>query len=139
MEYEELKAEYEKTSILLNLEVNKLLFKEFPEFYKQVEDDCNIDLAYVMAGEFTRFLLEKYKKNDLDTVRRGFDFIEQLHLNKEHKIRELATIGYLESMLGTDLSRSDNFLNFLGVESKKWWDKLNKFWNGDIMALRDDN
>lgn len=107
-------------------EVYENLIQWFPGFYI---DDEDRSLQYIVGSYFIRFLIDKYNDKDLDTLKRGFQFIENLHLSEDRKVRELATIGYLENMLNTQLSKSDQFLGLLGVESKKNWLQLNKFWN----------
>ena len=76
-------------------DVNKALLLEFPTF--SVDED-DFELPYIVAGWFTKFILEAYQRGDKDTYIRGLQFIEMLHLDDTHKVRELATIGYLESI-----------------------------------------
>lgn len=120
-------------------EVNRILLSEFPDFSVDADD---LDLPYIVAGWFTKYILEAYLNNDKKTYLCGLNFIETLHLSSVDKARELATIGYLESIQNTwpqDLLLSNIPFNDLGDESKKWWVKLNNFWEGNVQALSDEN
>jgi len=114
------------------------LLSEFPAV--EVDED-EYELPYVVAGWFTNFILKAFKNGDRETYLSGLDFIERLHLSDTHRVRELATVGFLESIQNTwsrELLDADIPFNDLGEESKKWWIKLNRLWNGDINALRYD-
>lgn len=120
-------------------EVNKTLMSVFPMFTVDKDD---FDLPYVVAGLFTQFILEAYQEDDMETYYKWLEFIETLHLGDTQMVRELATIGHLESIQNTwpqDLISINVPFNDLGEESKKCWEKLNNFWNGDMTALRDGN
>lgn len=108
-------------------EVNHLLSLEFPSF--NIEPDY-WDLPYLVASDFTRFVLQAYQLNDKDTYEKGLRFIERLHIEGSEKVKELATIGFLESFLDWP-NVQDLYCDF-GIESKKWWDELNLFWSGKI-------
>jgi hypothetical protein len=120
-------------------DVNKTLLIEFPAFTIN-EDD--FELPYIVAGCFTKFILAAYQTGDKETYEKGLRFIEILHSDTTHKVRELATIGYLESIQNKwsqDLINSNIPFNDLGENSKRWWIKLNAFWNGDITALKEND
>lgn len=108
-------------------DVNKELLIKFPDF---LIDDDDFELPYIVAGNFQRFLLDSYNNGEEETYKKGLHFIEELHLSDCDKVRELATIGYLESFF--DWSDKDILSNDLGSESKKWWLELNLFWCGKI-------
>ncbi len=113
-------------------ELNKAILIEFPKLRIDNED---FDLPYMVAGVFAQFLLDAYKTKDTQTVSKGFQFIEKMHLSKVPEIRELATIGYLEgiqNVWSNDLNNPELVFNNLGTESKKWWLELNKFWSKKI-------
>ena len=129
--------EYLKVSLVIS-KASELLFQEFPDF---TVDDDDKELAYIVAGWFTKYILERYNNGDVTTFAKGMNFIEKLHHSEEHKIRELAAIGYLESIQNTypkEFIESNKFFGFLGDKSRIWWDKLNRFWDGDAYALRED-
>jgi len=114
------------------------LLSEFPAF--EVDED-EYELPYVVAGYFTSFILQAFKDGDRETYLSGLDFIERLHLDDSDRVRNLATVGFLESIQNTwsrELLDANIPFNDLGEESKKWWIRLNRFWDGDINALRED-
>ncbi len=122
-------------------DVNEKLLSEFPEFLIDEDDEEYLELPYIVAGWFTAYILKAYESGDKDTYIKGLQFIEKLHEDETEMVRELATIGYLESIQNTwpqDLIASDIPFNDLGELSKKWWIKLNDFWNGKMDALSED-
>lgn len=103
-----------------------------------VNDDGS-RLHYIDAGEFARHLVGLYEADSLPEVRRAFQAIEQLHVDGDEYVRELATIGYLESIQGA-VQRSpacapDDLTPFLGAESRLGWNGLNAFWSGQAPAV----
>ena len=112
--------------------VTFLLIGEIPEFAPETD---SIDLPYIVAGDFARFLLDAFRENNLVLVKRGLTFIENLHASDDEKVRELATVGYLEdiqNVWGNNGVDPELIFPMLGKESKKWWMELNKFWDGQI-------
>ena len=117
-------------------EVDSYLISLFPDF---VIDEIDDGLPYCVAGSFAHYLLEAHKNGSIDTLALAGKFIEELHVHEDEKINELATIGYLEAIqnvFGNNSVDSEEMVKYLGQESKKWWIKLNRFWSGDIEALR---
>ena len=73
------------------------------------------------------------------------EVLERLHLEGEGFVKELATIGILESIQnvwGHTETGPKVFCRFMLPESKKWWNELNDFWAGKIphvgAGLRND-
>jgi len=119
-------------------EVDDYLVKTFPDF---IIDDYAEGLPYCVAGSFARYLLYAYNNNSIDTLVLAGKFIEELYFYKDEKIDNLATVGYLEAIQNVWENNSTNpkeMVRYLGDTSKKWWTKLNRFWDGDITALRED-
>ena len=111
------------------------LVAEIPEF---VPDADSIGLQYLVAGDFARFLLDAFRENDLALVQRGLVFIENLYFSDDAKVKELATVGYLEdiqNIWGNKDVDTELIFSMLGKESKKWWVELNRFWDGQIKYL----
>jgi hypothetical protein len=116
-------------------DVNKEIMISFPAF--SVDDD-DLELPYIVAGRFTDYLLTAYQTGDKETYNRGLQFIERLQTDDSEKVRELATVGYLESIQNTwpkDFLEAEIPFNDLGEQSKIWWMKLNNFWNGRVKFL----
>ena len=113
-------------------EVSTHLTKEIPEFQP---DRFDPDLPYVTAGAFAHFLLKVHQQDNMDALTKGLAFIERLYASDDPKVRELATIGYLEAIQNVWAGRGadpESILPLLGDESKKWWTELNNFWSGRI-------
>jgi hypothetical protein len=93
-------------------EVNKALSVEFPDFHMH-DDDYR--LPYVVAGNYVRYLLDLYTNDEQEIYKRGLRFVEKLNLSSCDKVRELATVGYLESFLNWPYK--DDSLNEFEPES----------------------
>ncbi len=94
---------------------------------------------YVDAGRFGRHLILIFRLKSFDEVQASLDVVERLHTEGDSYVRNLATMGYLESLqnnLGwaTDLEPS-SFERFLGSETKRWWVGLNRFWAGEAPTV----
>ncbi len=85
-------------------------------------------------------MLARLEQNDPE-VEAGFAFIERLHTEGDEYVRELATIGFLESLWTADdpvvMAAVERRL---GAESRRWWKGLLAFWSGDaphVLAVDD--
>ena len=116
--------------------VSKLLLKKFPDF---IEGDLWYDgdeiLEYQIASNFARYILKNADENNMEQMKKCFEFIELLLINGTEKTKELAVIGYLEDLQnftgGNKIMEKYEFIyDFLGIESKKWWNTLNDLWSG---------
>ena len=109
--------------------VTQKMLDLFPEYlsFKRFDDDDNddIELAYSVASKFVDFILNAKQSGNQELYTRGLQFIEELHFHEEPKVRELATIGYLEDLYFLSKSSFDD----LGEESKKWWNELSNFFS----------
>lgn len=112
------------------------LSKGFPGF--EVNEDSKEIGIYIVAGDFTRYLLECYKSGSFDEIQKAFDFIESLFVWGDDKTKELAVVGFLENIQNIWANNGvdpEKIFEMLGVESKKWWKELNKLWQGEIKYL----
>lgn len=92
-------------------------------------------LPYVALGEFNSHVVELYIEGATQELPSVFEEVERLHLEGDAYVKEAATVGFLEgvqNVIGNRGLNADVFLPFLGPESRKWWDQLNKFWAGEI-------
>jgi hypothetical protein len=103
---------------------------------------------YIALGDFAHHLIERLKAGETAGMRDVFGVIERWHIEGDDYVREAASIGLLEGLqniLGGDgRSKETGSINaqiehWLGPESKRWWDKLDRFWAGDRTALRYDD
>jgi len=91
-------------------------------------------LHYLDAAAAARHLVALLERGETAEVAAGFGVIEELHLDGDEYVRELATIGYLEDVQNfaarskTVTPRS--FAPFLGTESARWWRGLDALWGG---------
>jgi len=123
--------------------VSKILIKLFPDFIIDdfwIDDDGEV-LEYSVAGDFSRYIIKNINENNIEKLKKCFEFIELLHINGTEKTKELATVGYLEDLQNftggnETMEKYKIIYDYIGIESKKWWNKLNDFWNGNIKALR---
>ena len=107
---------------------------KWEEHKREYEDEEDF-LPYTALGKLAHHLINLEKQNETSEFKDIFEVVEQLHLDGEHYVREAATIGLLESLqniLGED---SAKFEKYLKPTSLKWWDELNKFWDGQIQFV----
>ncbi len=103
--------------------------------FKFPQVEITDELPYIVAMDFSVYLLNLYQNNETSELADGLNFIEHLHHSQHHKVKELATIGYLEAIQniwGNHGVDPEAIFEYLGVESKKWWIELRKFWRGEI-------
>lgn len=128
-------------------EVIPLLLEACPSFapvWAEMEvanDDDDDRLHYLDASAFARHLGALWLAGDLHEMPAVFAVIERLVVDGDHYVSELAVIGYLEDLqtAPADRFRLDPevaFAPFLGPVSRRWWDRLNRFWAGDPRALQ---
>lgn len=68
-----------------------------------------------------------------ETFPKIFEVVEQWHIEGDSYVQEAATIGFLEALQNIN-TEPEHFRQFLGPESEKWWDKLNRFWDkGELL------
>jgi hypothetical protein len=102
-------------------------------------EDSKEGLPYYLAlGDLARHLVEQLDAGTTKQFEAVFDVVERWHCEGDSYVKEAATIGLLEGIQnnsghsGIDPRR---FEFWLKPESKRWWDKLNRFWNdGDILS-----
>lgn len=97
--------------------------------------DSDEELPYYLAlGDLAHHLVEQLDAGATQNFEAVFDVIERWHRHGEPYVKEAATIGLLEGIQNVSLKRGINprrFEFWLKPESKRWWDKLNRFWNGE--------
>jgi hypothetical protein len=110
---------------------------QWREFLQEWEAEPPLPL-YLALGELAVHLVRLAETRQTAELEATFAVIEKLHLEGEPYVREAATIGVLEQLQNTNHHRTTSpevFLPLLGPESKRWWDKLERFWGGDPRAL----
>jgi hypothetical protein len=95
-----------------------MLIESFPSF---TPDEDNIDLPYVVFGDFARFALDLYRRSDVSQLQEIGKIFEKLHLEGDNYVGEAATIGGLEgiqNVWGNSGVDPDQFMPYLLPESK---------------------
>jgi len=113
-----------------------LLLEACPSFAERRKEHrvfCGeAELLYIDLGEFADHLIDLYKQNQKQEFPAIFCAVEELHKEGDDYVREAATIGLLEGVQNIAGNRGldpEVFVEYLEPESKKWWKKLNDFWN----------
>jgi hypothetical protein len=98
---------------------------------QEYEDEIDY-LPYIALGEFARHLIQLDSTNQVTEFEDVFDLVERLYLEGEDCVREAATIGLLEGLQNSLGADAEKFHKYLKPETLKWWNQLNRFWNGEI-------
>jgi hypothetical protein len=101
-------------------------------------------LGYIDAGDFIRHLVHLFEQGTTAEFPAIFSVIEQLLIDGDPYVKDLAVIGYLEGIgmrTVTDhgIDPTAAFGPYFGPNATKWWDRINHFWDGDTSALQEDN
>ena len=115
-------------------DVMPLVLAASPSFDRIWDPEQNLDagrrLLYIDVAEFVRHLSRLVEAGEVSELPAIAELIERLHVDGDQFVRELATVGFLES-----LHPESPFVAWLLPESRRWWDRLERFWNGDVDAL----
>ena len=96
---------------------------------------------YWALADLADHVMSQYRAGETAEFDAVFAVVERWHQEGDKNVKEAATIGFLEGLQnasGNNGLDPDVFVPWLGPESKKWWDKLNRFWDGDPTALAYD-
>lgn len=102
------------------------------EFIDEWKDEKDLPL-YLALGDLSRHISTLVETKQDYELKELFAVIEGWHIEGSPYVQEAATIGLLEGLQGESNARSIEL--YLLPESKKWWDKVNQFWeNGRIIS-----
>lgn len=107
------------------------------EFVAEWDDEPELPL-YLALSSLARHLLGRLQTGDTVGFDRIFAVVERWHTNGDAYVREAARIGLLEdlqNLSGGSGKRPVTVEPWLGPESRRWWDKLDRSWDGDSKAL----
>jgi hypothetical protein len=104
---------------------------------------------YLALSSLAEHILERLARGKTEGFDRIFAVVERWHIEGDSYVSEAASIGLLESLQnqlgGNDrnVRRADGVSAaavepWLGPESRRWWEKLYSYWDGDTAALRFD-
>ena len=117
-------------------QVRALMLAASPSFATVWDPDDNLDddgtpLLYTDASDLCRHLDERRREGIVDELPAVFALIERLHIAGDGWVRNLATIGFLESLQ----IYGDAFEPWLRPATARWWDRLNRYWQGEGDSL----
>lgn len=98
-------------------------------------------LYYIALGDLAHHLVELFRSGTTEEFPAVFHVVERWHCFGNHYVQEAATIGLLEGLqniAGHESIDPAGFERWLLPESKKWWEKLNRFWGGDVGAMLEE-
>jgi hypothetical protein len=111
-------------------------WQEFQDEWRNEEGDPPL---YSALSEFAIHLINMLECSNTQNFPVIFETIERLHVEGEHYVREAATVGLLEDLQNFNLHKNgtdpEQFYQYLGPISARWWEKLHRFWrNGELLA-----
>ena len=109
------------------------------EFTEEWRDEKHLPL-YLALAQLARHLITDLERGDTARFPEIFNVVERWHVEGDSYVREAASIGLLEDLQNTGLHRTtspENFLRWLGPNSRRWWDKVDVFWR-DGTPIRPD-
>ncbi len=117
-----------------------MLIEVCPSFTEKLHEHRELfgEITYAELGEFAHHLIDLYKQNKTNEFAKVFDVIERFHSEGNNYVKEAATIGLLEGLQNVAGNRDlkpEVFEKYLKPVSAKWWNELDKFWNGEIQFV----
>lgn len=129
------------------LEADPTFEPRWQGFLADYADEPELPL-YLALGELAEHLIARQRSSTTEGFDAVFGVVERWHVEGDSYVSEAASIGFLESLQnllgGNDSTkahkgvRAADFEPYLGPETRRWWDKLYRFWEGDAAALRFD-
>lgn len=129
------------------LEADPSFIGQWQTFLADYSDEPDLP-QYLALGDLALHLIDRMRRGDIANFDKVFEVVERWHIDGDEYVQEAATVGFLESIQnhlgGNDRFKGDggvrasDFEPYLGPETRKWWDKLYRFWEGDSSALRFD-
>jgi len=102
-----------------------------PSFLCVYEASDDKELPYCIMGELAHHLMGLQLRKETGEFEPLCEVIERFHVDGVPTVRELATIGLLESIQnvwGNNSLDPEIFRFYLLPESQNRWDELNDFW-----------
>lgn len=112
------------------IEVISVILEACPSFQEKWDNSDDKDLLYVVMRDLADHLFALYKEEKAEEFPSLCKAIERLHTEGDDYVKELATIGLLESIQNLWGRQAEEFSKYLLPESLKWWKELNGFWAG---------
>jgi hypothetical protein len=129
--------------VIARYEVMPLLLDSCPSFaagWSRYQSSATYEpgLLYIDLGELVHHVVDLLRAGRTDELAGVFAVVERLHLEGDTFVREAATIGFLETLqnyAGNSGIEPERFRVYLGPESARWWDELDRFWAGEVPFL----
>ncbi len=106
-----------------------------PDWEKYRASNPDEGLLYIDVSELAHHMVDLIKSKQTSEFPAVFDVIERLHIDGDDYVKEVATIGVLESLQNVASNNGvdpEAFVPWLGIESRRWWRQLNDFWQAKI-------
>lgn len=108
-------------------------WKEHREYYGEEA------LLYIGLGEFAEHIIDLYRQGRIQEFLAVFHTVEELYTEGDEYVKEATTNGLLEGIQNIAGHRgldAEVFVQYLKPETRKWWKKLNDFWEGKTVKLK---
>jgi hypothetical protein len=118
-------------------------------FQADWSDDLDPPL-YLALQSLAEHILDRLGRRDTSGLAKVFQVVDRWITNGDAYVSEAAVIGLLESLQNNLGGNDRNYRRADGVTSadveayfasatRRWWEKLHRFWEGDVKALHDDS
>ncbi len=112
-------------------------------------DDLDPPL-YLALQSLAEHILDRLGRGDTGGLAKVFQVVDRWITNGDAYVSEAAVIGLLESLQNNLGGNNRNFRRADGINSadvevyftsatRRWWEKLYRFWDGDDKALRENS
>ena len=103
------------------------------------ERQGKVDLPhYLIFGDLVRHLSAQLKGGQTSEISAFFQGVERLILEGDEYVSEAAVVWILEDLQNPALhsgTKPEQFVPYLGEDSKYWWTKVERFWQtGELIA-----
>ncbi|BDH84662.1 DUF7674 family protein [Lactococcus lactis] len=105
----------------------KLLIDNFSELKEIYDDDEDyyIDLPYIFyESEFVPFIEKEIKENNINKLSSIFNFIEDLYINGDEKLKNLIGVSVIEALCLEPDFNYNMVHPYIGKVTKKEFDRM---------------
>lgn len=120
----------------LLLAADPSFYPRWDAFLKQWESELELPL-YLALDSLADHLLQQLAAKETGRFEAIFEVVERWHVDGDPYVSQAATVGLLESLqnLTGGNSRIGTVEPWLGPESRRSWDELDRFWQGSQSAV----
>lgn len=123
------------------IEEENALSESDPEDQELMAELDSRRLDYLDAAAFRRHMAELQMAGDNDEFPAIFRVIERLLIEGDDYVKNLGVIGYLEgfrmrTVTNFGIDPEVTFRPLLLPVSERWWQRIDRFWAGDVRALQ---